>query len=367
MNCVRIDTEQYYKTPLTEILNIADSNFQTIVNSNIQEIIKIIVNFENQTVETQETLELVLNNKLISSDLIAKFIDKQSLCYNLFACEKAEYLENLFKTDKINVNWDNIIQADNNELDWEVILKFIIKHAEEFGGKTLSNKDLIIYLCNDDCFEDLKDFEKISKSFNVDLDISDINEDEILAILIKNNIINSNEQNFILLNNKPASIVSMLFKRSDLVSEIKKTTFNKTTIETVLLNNELDNELKSKVIANSSYMPESQQTIDAAYETLNKCPLGKCPFALLVKIIKNSQLAQQDKLSFVAKNDLALTKDEYISLLIEIEPKLNELKTEKEIKLGHDEISNDLLMYLDNKKLCKFAKYSYGVKITKKN
>lgn len=362
----KLDYEQYVKAPLTAIQSIQDSSFGNIVNSNIGKILDIILNFKEQALESQETLENLLNTETLPSELLKKFIDKQSIRYNFFTCKNIEYLEYMFDTDKIVVNWENILQAAKEGIDWDKILNFIIVHAEELSGKELTDKDLIIDLCNDECFENLEDFEKLSKSFHADLDISEINEDNILAILIKNTIIQSDKQNFISLNKKPYSIVNMLLINPDLVEDIEETSFNNDTVEYVIVNDSLNDTLKSKIIQYSSYIPNSQQAIEKTFSILKNYPISTCSYTLLTKIIQNIQTSIEDKLRFIEKNDSNLTKEEYMDLLTKVDANLSALKTEKEVKLSYEQINNEIMTFLENKNLCKVGKYKFWIKITKK-
>ncbi|MDE6411958.1 MAG: hypothetical protein K2L02_05445 [Clostridia bacterium] len=361
-----VDISQYYKTPLTVMINLKNENFVNFITGKLQEILKIIIDFESQTYESQSTIELVLNSNKTPDELCRKFIDKQSECYNYFSCTNSGYLEYMFQTDKIKIDWANIIQADKDGLNWDSIIDFLIKNSKEFGKKQLADKDLIIALCNDVKYKSLNDFDNLSKSFNVDLEIADINEDAILATLIKNSLIQSNEQNFKSLNEKPNSIVKMLTINPEFVESIDNAIFSNDTIDALILNKELKDDIKAKIIKNSSYIPNVSETIEKSFDILLNNPIDKCPYNLILKVIKNVQTSNENKLNFIGKNDADLTKNQYIDLLIEIEPNLSELKTEKEIKLGHDKISNEILMFLDNKNLCKFKKFEYGVRITKK-
>ena len=359
-------TEQYYNAPLTVMLCLKNENFVNHITAELKEILNIITEFDSRTHESQSTTEIVLNSTEISNDICKKFIDKQDERYNYFNCNNSQYLEYIFNADKITIDWENIIQADKDGLDWNSIVDFLIKNSKEFGEKELIDKDLIIDLCNEVDYESLEDFDNLSKSFKIDLEVAAINDDTILAILIKNSIIQSNEENFKLLNEKPKSIAKMLVSNPLLGEVIDNTTFNGETIELTLLNEELQDDLKAKLIKNSSYIPDKQETIDKTFDILLNCPIGKCTYKLISKLISNIKTSNENKLNFIDKNDTDLTKEQYIDLLILIEPNLSELKTEKETKLGHDKIGNEILIFLDSKQLCRFKKFEYGVRITKK-
>lgn len=361
-----VDIMQYYKTPLTVMVNLKNENFVNSITGELQEVLKIIINFESQTYESQSTIEMVLNSNETPDELCKKFINKQSDRYNYFSCKNTEYFEYMFEADKIIIDWENIILADKDGLNWDCIMNFLIKNSKEFGKKALSDKDLVIDLCNDEDYETLNDFDNLSKSFNVDLAVADINEDAILAILIKNSIIQSDEQNFKSLNEKPNSIVKMLLANPLLVETINNTTFSNDTIEMAVLNDELQNDLKAKLIKNSSYIPDTQEAIEKTFDILHEHPIGKCTYKLISKVILNIQTTNENKLIFIEKNDADLTKEQYIDLLIKIEPNLFELKTERETKLGHDKISKELLLYIEKKGLCKIRILKQEIKITLK-
>lgn len=364
-----IEINYYSYAPLTTLFDTQDTIFIDYISANIKEVLNIILNFENQCHESQATLEIVLKNNKLAIDLRKQFIDKQLDRYNYIENIEPVLLNYLFDANKITIDWKNILKADKGELvSWDSIKSFIFKNAEEFGNKELLNKDIIIDLCNSINYDD-EDYESLkmfSRAFAINISADEIDDDFVCAILIENDKIEMVDKEYLTLTSKPVSIVQMLLKNNNLIDILTTSNFSNSIIEEVILNKDLSENIKSNIIKNSGYIPEKQEAIIEVKNILISYSIGHCEIAIVDKIMNNNEISEMDKLNFIGKNDLNLSFNKHIDMLAYISPCLAELKKEKSIKLGHNEISGEILSYLCNKKLCVAASHKYGIKITRR-
>lgn len=356
--------EQYLRAPLSAIFATKDTNFINYISANIKDVLNVINDWEGQTIESQSVIETILKDEAISRELRQQFISKQAGSYSFIDGIDIGLLQQLFDENKINVNWENVVLAYRSQVNWGSVMNFVCKNADDFGNIQLLNKPLVIALCRVGDW-DLQAFEKLSKAFYVDLRIPEVQNDSILAILIKNGIVQCVEQNLGYLNSKPKSIVQVLIKNEELINAMDINMYDRSTIESVILNLELQDYLKSKIIEKTKYVPDSQSAIEATVKILIRYPVISCEKSLLDKIIKNDKISSSEKFAFIRNNDTALSEYTNIELLAEIEPAISGLICEKEIKLmKKTTVKEEILSFLEEKGFCKVGRYKYGTKIT---
>lgn len=362
-----VGSEEFELAPLSNIYDFNDSNFVNYINENLEKSIELLVNQDKQYEDTQETLELVLNNKKLSQELCKKFIDKQNRSYNYYDSINKDILQYMFDKNKISVNWDNIIKAKKSGLITITgILNYLNNNANELGCESLEDKEIILMLCNKIAYSSLKGFAEFSKAFDVELTIQEITEDNVSAILVKNGKILSNEISLKSSVNRPLTLAQLLIKDNSLADLINANSFTNKTIESVFLNTSLTTLIRKRLLKTSHFLPESEEAIIKVKDVLMNDSIGHCEKSLLNLIVKNEIISKSDKLAVLRNNDRSLNKNDLFALLCIVDPKLNSLQDIKEQqRINTGELDNEVLNFLEAKNLFKVTRFQRVTKLVK--
>lgn len=366
-NLNSVDSKEFELAPLSNIYNLNNPSLGNYINENLQKFIELLIKQDNQYEDSQETLELVLNNKKLSQELCKKFIDKQNRSYNYYDTIDKDILQYMFDGNKISVNWDNIIKAKKSGLiTLSGILNYLNNNANELGCESLEDKEIVLMLCNKITYSSLKGFAEFSKAFDVGLTIQEIIEDKVSAILVKNGKISSDENSLNSSANRPLTIAQLLIKDNSLVNLINTNLFNNNTIESVFLNTSLTMSIRKDLLKTSHYLPESQDAIIKVKDILMNDSIGHCEKSLLNLIVKNEFINKSDKLAVLRNNDRSLNKNDLYALLCIVDPKLNSLQdTRGPQKINTGELDNEILNFLEAKDLFKVTRYQRVIKLVK--
>lgn len=200
------------------------TNYQTInksgcthlieyINQNIMEYINsVYLKIETNTSEPEDELLALIDRAKDNLDIIKLLVKKvDTKISDLSITPNTEIDKILIGEDKILPSWENILDNFTNEEDsfTEEMIKFINikKNSKELGSIILPNEDdynnlfrklLIVDDINVNILENL--IKSLSGSID-NLDINNISEDKV-KLLVENNKIKTNAQNFSLIKNK---------------------------------------------------------------------------------------------------------------------------------------------------------------------
>lgn len=362
-----VDMQDFETAPLTSMLELDNEMFVAQIKDKIVSVLDLFINQEKEYSESQNTLEVILNNKTLSENTKQLFIEKQNIKYSYFDNIEKNILQFMFNNNKIIAQWDNVIKAKcSGSILLSNIVQYLNLNASELGADFLDNKEMILTLCNKiEYNNNLKGFSEFSKAFKIELKIQEIVKDNISSILVKNGIILSNETNLKNAINKPLSIAQLLTANPNLANMINVTSFNNNIIEQVFLFEGLPDVVKTKLLISAHYIPDTEEAISNVKDFLVRVQVGNCEIALLKKIIESGKAVKEECLTILSNNDWKLSQQEKFDLLKLVEPKLNNLQNLKEQNINVGELDNEILDYLSFKNLFKVTTYSRIIKLKK--
>ena len=361
-----LEQKKYKNALFSAILSSNREEFIAYCKANINVILNIILSMDSCE-EEQYSIEFILKVNKLSIDDKKRFIDKLNVKYSLVSDLPKEIVE--YSIEKISPEWDNFRKLIGEySVSKDLQGKYLKINYLILSRKELSDKELILYLCNQinyDNEEKLNVFEELSKSFKIVLVPAEAKNDNVSAILVKNNTIVADDKNFNVCKTRPKTLIQLIVKNNELIKNIQVSTVASNVINDIIMHcpdgnlvlkilQQLGNQFVPIAAAQSELVSLLTPYVHAVY-----------PQTVFKAIIENDSIDIGDKLEIFANYDGEISKTELLNTALLLEPNIKELSTKDEVTIDIAEVS-PLIRCLKNKGLIFLREFKNVAKIRRK-
>ena len=391
---------------ITDILNnevenfdfseFANRNFSYILESNIEPLIKYIVeddydsyikniysDLENESQrENEEFILKILNNEKLSLDNKAIFIEKQSnRVSNITELKTTALYDLALSKNKIEANWDNVYQyyyekdcVFNDELNLFLNIEenYLVLAEEKITDSSIESdfqNQFIFALISNDSLTNIS-YENIvthsiSKDFSLseDFDYSTISKDKVEILIKTNAMVTLTEPNFEQIKAVHPNLHIKLLLRSwnEYLSYCEEYEIDVEDKILILGEGNLNDDLKLTVIKNQISINDLKNrnlVIDIVHLILNsRSPLNKSEIINpeKLKVILAHALVTENKIKLINLLSDKISKDD----ILEVQgflPEYYQVYPKSQLMLSNNDVNKQYIKLLQNIKIAGEAK-----------
>ena len=213
----------YFKKDVIDSSDFINFEIEKVKNYyliNIEKTITAVIESRLEIADDQKTINFILRNNAISIDVRNIYSQhlKKNTIENIIDLDDELYLV-IVEGELYRYNYNNLSYLyEKKKIDIDRLVHFVLDNFDEIKGK-IENKNMLIALINHKELP-VNRVLKMVEITDQTIDLSEINDDEKMSVLIKSNKVIVDENNFILCKGKRLSVFACLEKNLDLSSKL---------------------------------------------------------------------------------------------------------------------------------------------------